>query len=404
MEFRAINEDDFDAFELALSNAFGEVEAAKDDVERDRLCMEFDRTFAAFDDGRIVGCAGAFTFESVTPGEGRVGTAGVTMVGVLPTHRRRGILTELMARLLRQAAERGEPMATLLASEGQIYGRFGYGLAEIGQNYDIALERVRWAPRTLPVGRTRLLPPAEARPLMRAVYERFASWRPAAVWPTDRQFEWIFSDIAKDDEKEFFVVHEDEHGLPDAYAIYRIKHEWPRGLPSLELKVRAFVACTPEASASMWRYLFDIDLVSRIKAYARPLDDPLTWQMAEPRALRAELDDMLYARPVDVATALAARGFAADGRLRIDVHDEFWPKNTGTYELRVEEGSATCERTSADADVACSVHAIGSTYFGGASWGTLARAGRVEERTEGSIGRADAMFATAVSPWRMIEF
>ena len=123
MEFRTIREDEFDAFGLALSNAFGEVEAAEDDVANGRLSIEFDRTFAAFDEGQIVGCAAVYTFSSVTPGGGTVGTAGITWVGVLPTHRRRGVLTELMRRMLDQAAERGEPIATLLASEGQIYGQ-----------------------------------------------------------------------------------------------------------------------------------------------------------------------------------------------------------------------------------------------------------------------------------------
>src|SRR5438094_740623 len=128
MDVRTIREDEFDAFELALSNAFGDVEVTEHDLARDRLVLELDRTFAAFDDGRIVGCAGVLTFASVVPGGGSVGTAGVTAVGVLPTHRRRGILTALMHAVHDQAVDRGEPIATLLASEGQIYGRFGYGL------------------------------------------------------------------------------------------------------------------------------------------------------------------------------------------------------------------------------------------------------------------------------------
>ncbi|HEY6650850.1 MAG TPA: GNAT family N-acetyltransferase, partial [Actinomycetota bacterium] len=186
MEFRTIREDEFDAFELALSNAFGDVEAAEHDVANDRLSIEFDRTFAAFDEGRIVGCAALYTFSSVTPDGGTVGTAGVTWVGVLPTHRRRGILTELMRRMLDQAAERGEPIATLLASEGQIYGKFGFGLAAPGQSFDVALDRVRWAPGTRSEGRTRLMTHEEARPQLQAVYERFASSRPGAVLLTDR--------------------------------------------------------------------------------------------------------------------------------------------------------------------------------------------------------------------------
>jgi len=404
VEIRPIREDEFDAFELALSHAFGEAEAGEHDVERDKLSIEFDRTFAAFDEGRIVGCAAVYSFSSVTPGGRTVGTAGVTWVGVLPTHRRRGILTELMRRMLDQAAERGEPIATLLASEGQIYGRFGFGLGIPGQSFDVAIDRVRWAPGTDAVGRTRLLTHEEARPLLRAVYERFAASRPGAMLLTDRQFAWNFSGIAKPDEKEIVAVHEDDGGVPDAYAVYRIKHRWPSGLPTNKLTVHQVVACTPEASASVWRFLFDVDLVKRVRAYDLALDDPLTWQMAEPRALRANLEDILYVRPVDVAGALDARGYREDGRLVIDVRDDFRPANTGTYELIVEGGKGSCSRTDAEPDIACTVHVVGGTYFGGVSWGTLARAGRLEERIEGAVERADAMFRSDVAPWSIIHF
>jgi predicted acetyltransferase len=406
MEVRTIREDEFDAFELALSNAFGDVEAAEHEVASDRLSIEFDRTFAAFDEGRIVGCAAVYTFSSVTPGGGTVGTAGVTWVGVLPTHRRRGILTELMRRMLDQGAERGEPIATLLASEGQIYGKFGFGfgLAVPGLSFDVALDRVRWAPGTRSEGRTRLLTHDEARPQLQAVYERFASSRPGAVLPTDRQYAWLFSGVTKPNEKEFVAVHEDEQGVPDAYARYRIKHRWPRGLPSNKLTVHQVVACTPEASASIWRFLFDVDLVSQIRAWDLALDDPLIWQMAEPRALRATFEDVLYVRPIDVATALGARGYMADGRLVIDVRDEFLPVNTGTYELIVEGGKGTCSWTDAEPEIACTIHVVGGTYFGGVSWRTLARAGRLEERVPGAVERADAMFRSDVAPWPIIHF
>jgi predicted acetyltransferase len=404
MEIRTIREDEFEPFELALSNAFGDVEVLEHDRVLDRLVLELDRTFAAFDEDRIVGCAAVLSFTSVVPGGGTVGTAGITAVGVLPTHRRRGILTELIRASHDQAADRGEPIATLLASEGQIYGRFGYGLAVLSQSFDVALDRVRWVAGTDPRGRTRMLTHQDARPHLEAVYERFASSRPGAVVPTDRQCAWLFSGITKPDEKEFVVVHEDEDGVPDAFAMYRIKHRWPSGLPSNTLTVHQLVACTPEGSSAIWRYLFDVDLVSRLRAWERPLDDPLVWQMTEPRALRATVGDMLYVCPVDVAAALSSRGYAADGRLVIDVGDEFRPANTATYELTVEGGKGTCARTDAEPEIACAVQVVGSTYLGGVGWGTLARAGRLDERTPGAVERADAMFRTDVAPWPIIQF
>ena len=83
---------------------------------------------AAFEEGQIVGGAGAFPFELSVPG-GSLPCAGVTAVGVHPTHRRRGVLRSMMDAQLRDVHERGEPIAALWASEETIYGRFGYGIA-----------------------------------------------------------------------------------------------------------------------------------------------------------------------------------------------------------------------------------------------------------------------------------
>src|SRR5206468_5178074 len=195
-----------------------------------------------------------------------------------------------------------------------------------------------------------------------------------------------------------------DHGVPDAYALYRIKHRWPSGLPTNKLTVNQLVASTPEASAAIWRYLFEVDLVSRVRAYDRAIDDPLVWQMAEPRALRATFEDLLYVRPVDLIPAWSERGYAEDGRLVVDVRDDFRPAGTGAYELTVEDGKGSCSRTDAEPEIVCSVHAVGATYFGGVSWGTLARAGRLEERVPGALDRADRMFRTGVAPWPIIHF
>src|SRR5262249_18485849 len=50
-------------------------------------------------------------------------------VSVLPTHRRRGILSAMMRHQLADIAARGEAIAALFASESVIYGRYGYGCA-----------------------------------------------------------------------------------------------------------------------------------------------------------------------------------------------------------------------------------------------------------------------------------
>jgi predicted acetyltransferase len=326
------------------------------------------------------------------------------MVGVLPTHRRRGILRQLMDRMLEQANDRGEPLATLFASQASIYGRFGFGHAAQHLTYDIALERVSWAAGTEPTGRVRLVPRDEALPLIRKIYDAAIVGRPGAVELDDRWLPVSFWESSKEDERPFYAVHEDDEGVPDAFAMYTIKHEWPRGLPNLEMKVRRIVTTTPASTASMWRFLFDVDLVARVRAEVRPLDDPLLLQVDEPRALRPELDDGLFLRPVDITTALAARAYAADGRVVLAVTDATLGRNDGAFELVADAGAATCRQTTSEPDIVGSIQAIGCMYLGAVTWASLAAAGRVEERTPGAIERADAMCRTDRPPWPAVYF
>jgi predicted acetyltransferase len=154
----------------------------------------------------------------------------------------------------------------------------------------------------------------------------------------------------------------------------------------------------------MWRFLFDVDLVARVRAEVRPLDDPLLLQVDEPRALRPELDDGLFLRPVDITTALAARAYAADGRVVLAVTDATLGRNDGAFELVADAGAATCRQTTSEPDIVGSIQAIGCMYLGAVTWASLAAAGRVEERTPGAIERADAMCRTDRPPWPAVYF
>lgn len=404
MEFRTIEPGELESFLITIANAF--VEPVPDDFEvlRDRRRLETDRLWAAIDDGRIVGGLGAYSWPTTVPGGGSLPTACLTAVGVLPTHRRRGILTELMGRVLGQSAERGEPLATLFASEAAIYGRFGFGRASIGLELDVHVDRALFVDGAPSGGRTRLLSREDALGPMKAVYDEVAARRPGMIPLDEHDFDWLFTESGKREEQPFYAVHEDEEGAPDAYAVYRAKHDWPDGLPSSKVKARQLVASTPLGAAAIWRFLFDIDLVHRVKTGDRPIDEPLQWLLREPRAMRAKLFDGLWARPVDIAAALSGRGYAADGRMVLDVVDPFVRANDGTYELTVQGGQALCARAAGRSDLACGVDAVGAVFLGGATWRDLARAGRVQERRAGALAAADAMFASDPPPWASFMF
>jgi predicted acetyltransferase len=398
IEIRTIGEDEFEECLRSLELSFSGV-ITPEDVRRERLIAETDRWLAAFDDGRMVGGAAAASYRFTVPGGAQVRAAGVTAVGVQPTHRRRGINTSLMRAQLDDVRARGEPIAVLYASEGGIYGRFGYGLASFLGEIDVEVGRTRFIRGYRPAGRVRLLTRSEAIPLMRPVYDRAQERRPGMIAMDDRWWEWLFFEEEKEkDEPTFFAVH-DTDGVSDAFATYRVKHEWTDSLPNLELSVRQLVATTPQAYADIWRYLFDIDLVRRVKAWNRPVDEPLFFLMQEPRRLRFRTTDALRVRLVELPAALEARGFVGDGRIVVEVEDVFCPWNEGRYAIDVAAGTATCGRTDDEPDIVCSAADLGATYLGGATFRQLHRAGRVTELHPGGLDRADALFASDPVPW-----
>jgi predicted acetyltransferase len=403
VEIRPVAEGEFEEFLRAIELSFSGA-VTPEDVARERMVAEIDRCLAALDEGRMVGGTMAASYRFTVPGGAQVRAAGVTSVGVQPTHRRRGINASLMRVQLDDVRSRGEPLAVLYASEGGIYGRFGYGLASLLGEIDLEGDRSTFIRGYRSTGRVRLLARSEALPLMRPVYDRAQSQRPGMIALDDRWWEWLFleGEKAKDDPT-FFAVH-DTDGVADAYSTYRVKHEWTDSLPHLELSVRQLVATGPQAYADIWRYLFDIDLVHRVKAWNRPADEPLFFMMEEPRRLRFRTSDALRVRLVDVPAALEVRGYVGDGRIVVDVEDAFCPWNEGRYALDVTAGAATCERSTDEPDIACSATDLGSTYLGGTTYRQLHRAGRVNELRSGGLERADALFASDPAPWSSFIF
>jgi predicted acetyltransferase len=352
------------------------------------------RLHVATENGAIVAGAGAFEFELTVPG-GRVWTAGVTVVGVLPTHRRRGIVRELMSAQLKDAHARGEPIAALWASEGGFYGRFGYGLASICADMEIpkaytAFNRpVDWP------GTTRLVSADEALELFPRVYDRVAANTPGMIsrteewWKTRRlaDSEWW---RAGGGEKTFAVL--EQAGTPEAYALYRLNFSYGDGVPTGTTVVLEAMGVTPAATAAVWRYLLDIDWMAKVEAELLPIDHPLHLLLLEQNRMRFRVGDGLWIRPVDVGAALAARAYAANGDLVLELSDAFCPWNDGRYAL---DGS----KTTASPDLRLTVDALGCAYLGGFTFSDLLRAGRVEEVRDSAVARADALFRTDRKPW-----
>ena len=376
----------------------GQYFGAKPDEERLQRfskVLELERMHAALEDGQVIGGAGAFSFDFSVPG-GTLPCAGVTVVGVYPTHRRRGVLRTLMDAQLRDVHERGEPIASLWASEETIYGRFGYGIASWAGEVKIAREWGAFAQPLERRGQMRFVTREEALELFPPVWEALRRERPGVI---SRSHNWWdlrtlrLPDEEKANPKRFVVL--DLDGEVQAYAIFRTHTSFEEGVSSARTEVVEAIGATPQATAELWRFLLDIDWTASFEAGLLPPDHPLFLLLANPRRARYRMGDGLWVRVVDVGAALSGREYAGEGSVVFDVRDAVCPWNEGRWKL--EGGSTT--RTDAEAEIALEVGALGSAYLGAVSFEQLRGAQRLEELVDGAVKRADAIFGWRPLPW-----
>jgi predicted acetyltransferase len=390
MELRPATRDEYEDFSVAAMSAFHR-ELTDDDRERYARIDEPERSLAWFDDGRIVATTAAFTRTLTVPG-GTVGCAAVTAVAVVPTHRRRGLLTAMMRRQLDDVRERGEPVAALWASEGAIYGRFGYGISTAQAELTARRPAARLAATPQPAVSLRAGPAGEHLEVMRAVHERVRPGRPGLL---DRPGGW-WQERLHDAEAD----RRDAQALravvtEDGYALYATRPGRDDDGPAGEVVVRELVAATPEARATLWAFLLDQDLTRTVSWQMAPVDEPLWLMLTEPGAVRRRVVDGLWVRLVDVPAALSAREYATGLDVVLEVADAFCPWNEGRYRL----AGRTCEPTDAEPHLALDAAALGAAYLGGTTLRELAEAGRVRELSPGALDRASAAFRAGVAPW-----
>jgi predicted acetyltransferase len=347
------------------------------------------RSHAVFDGETMVGTGELLSRRLVLPGADPVPAGAVTSIGVAPGHRRRGVLSMIMRAQLELLHETGEPLAVLWASEGGIYGRFGYGLGT--QLAQISLPRGTAFRRDVAVDPepVRELPRERALPLIRDIYDRVWRTRAGYLDRTDSAWEYhLFDGPSRRGGRtgRRFAVH------PQAYAVYRAKLDWQERGPRSTVTVHELTAATPAAYAAILRYLLDIDLVGEV-VLRLGTDEPLVHMLADPRAAVRTVFDALWVRLVDVDRALIARRFLVPLDTVLEVADEVCPWNAGRWRLVAgPDGRAEVARTDAPADLALDVTALGAAFLGGTRLSTLATAGRVRECQPGTLARASLAF------------
>ena len=399
IEIRNPSDDEVRAAMRAGEASFGE-EPKEDDLERHTKMLPRDRFFAAYEDNRPVGTTASFPFALTVPG-GELAAGGVTWVGVLPSHRRRGILRDMMRRQLDDLHERGEPLAILWASEAAIYGRFGYGIAAPMVGMDADRSRFSFRDDPGPVGTVRIVDHEEATELLPRVYDKVRREIPGFV---ARSTDWWVEYRLADPEhwrrgagpKFFAVIEIDDE--PVAYAIYRIKLDWEDGFSRSQVRLVETLAASPVATRELWRFVFGIDLIMRVRGKYDPAS-PLFLLVTDPRSLQLKVSDGLWLRLVDVEAALAGRTYEGDDTVVIDVSDSFCPWNEGRYRVGKEPG-----RTEDDAELEIQSADLASAYLGAFDFRRLEEAGRVRELKTGALERATNLFRTTRPPFCPDDF
>ncbi|MEU0570388.1 GNAT family N-acetyltransferase [Nonomuraea sp. NPDC005983] len=404
---RPVAEAEWPAFSYVLDEGFGWTPHPAQSA-RFKAETEFDRTLAAFDGDVMAGVTSSFSLSMTVPG-GRIPVAGVTAVSVLASHRRRGVLTELMRRQLSDVRERGESVATLYASEALIYGRFGYGRAAGELSFRISKPGSAFVGNVPsdPSLRIRVARPAEARAEFESLFERIIPMRPgryarnAAFW----------NNVLADDEADQqgagtlrSVIAEDDNGVR-GYALFRIKASWDaNGVPDSELRLRELEASDPAAYALLWRSVLDRDLVSTVVAQSRPVDDPIVALLADQRQLRPSWSDELWARLVEVDGALTSRAYSAPVDVVLEVEDELCPWNARRWRLSADTSGAECKPVEDEPDVTLPVSALGSAYLGDGLLTTQLDAGLLREHTPGAVRTLSTAMSWSPKPWAGLTF
>ena len=400
VEIRRTEPGDAEAFVEVLSAAFGQRPSAEH-VAEDVADVAGIRGWVALAEGRLIGVGGLIDLRLTLPGGRRLPIAGVTEVGVLPTHRRRGVLRRLMAALLDDAREGGAPAAGLMASQAPIYGRFGFGAADRVARVTVATGEVSLREPLADPGRLEVADLTTARAELPDLHERVCAARNGMVSLPAFRLRRRYRDADREAGgfgAMRFTLHRDAGGSVDGLLAYRTRVDWawsnpPRG----DLRVEELWAVTEAGGSSLWRFCLEHDLMTSVSAQWRPTDEAHQLRLTNPRAWGQTLDDGLWLRPLDPAALLAARRYGREDGLVLEVREP----DGSSRRFRLEGGleGATCVPSTASPDLSLGAAALGSILLGDAAVEMLHRAGQVEESTAGAVTRATAMFRWSPLPW-----
>ena len=399
IEVRRVREEEIDEYFVVRNFGWGRPDPTEEDLNWLRKPLELDRSLAAFDQNQIVATLGTISKEIIVPGgklkAGYVGHPGVV---TKQTHRRRGLMSQMMRSQLQDMYEREEALSVLRASESIIYGRFGYGMATFEENWVIDRNETQFHDDLDHRTKIELVERDFARSQIPKVYDAASKNRYGMLVRKD--IDWDKQLYGRRDlptfglpEREMMYALYGENGAVDGYMMYQAhpNEQWVR--------VYELMANNIESYSGLWRFAFDLDLIRTVEAFNRPVDEPLLWMLQNPRMLNRTPFDATWLRLVNVKKALTQRTYFNEGDLNLEIIDTTCQWNQGTLKLSGGPDGSSCSDNTANPDLVLTSKDLASAYLGFTSFKVLSDAGRVEEKTSGALHIADSMFLSGRKPW-----
>ncbi|GAA3645426.1 GNAT family N-acetyltransferase [Streptomyces chitinivorans] len=408
-DIRTITEDEYPGWLRALRAGFlHSAELTTEELAARRGAIELDRTQGAFEDGRCVATFRTLPQRLTVPGGAAVDSLAVTNVSVLPTHRRRGLLTRMMRDALADGRERGDVCSTLDSAEYPIYGRYGYGPATWSTDWTVDVARAgldpRWSRPREEGARIDLVEPARARVLGAALHERVRAL-PDRQGMTDRTERWWKLNTGAIDwpgsgfTQASHAVYRDAAGDVRGLLAYTADDNWENEAPRLNARVRDLITADAAAERALWHFLLSMDWVATVHCRRRAPDSLLPRLLPNPRAARITSHaDFLWLRPLDVPALLRTRAYPVSGTLVLELEDPMGIAG-GRFLLDASPEGATCAPTTRPADLSMGVGALSSMYLGDESASRLRELGQLDEERPGAAALADALLRTGRRPW-----
>lgn len=394
---RPIRDEEVSEFRRLLGISFGNDPKPEGD-DRFRKLHGVERTVAAFDGETMVGTLGDFALRMTVPGGAQISTGGTTMVTVLPTHTRRGILRSMIRQHLDNAVDRGDPAAALWASEPAIYGRFGFGLATEMHEVRVDARHLSGFPAGDDIELT-MVPPADVPNVVGPFWHHIGQSRSGFIDRDEPRWNDLLTDpdwMRGDGTTAKHVIARRGDEIV-GYLHYRQKSKWTNGLPEGTVVVHALVSSNIDAHFALWRYATTVDLFPVVEYEICPVDDPFAYAVGESREVRRLHTDAMFVRLLNLETALGARTYEQDGEIVIKVSDAMGYVD-GTYHLSVSNGQGSVQRTDAVEDVSLDVRELGALYLGRSCCDMYAQLGLIMG-DEAAIRRLGQLFVTVRAPW-----